>query len=56
MGNLYLDLYDKTTKKQFRKYFICEFEMDKFKRKLHYSRKLVIIKDGREDDLSYERW
>lgn len=55
MDNLYLVLYDITTKKQFKKYFECEYELDKFKRKLHYSRKLVIIKDSREDELYYER-
>lgn len=46
---LYLELYDITTKKTFKKYFDSEYEMDKFIRKLEYSRKLMIIKDSRED-------
>ena len=29
--------------------------MDKFILKLHYSKRLYIIKDSREGDLSYER-
>lgn len=46
---LYLDLYDITTKKSFRKYFNSEYDMDKFLRKLEYSRKLMLIKDSREE-------
>lgn len=53
---LYLILYDVTTDKQFNKYFKCEYDMDKFVRKLHYSKKLFIIKDSREELLSYEKW
>ena len=53
---LYLVLYDTTTNKEFTKYFRCEFDMDKFIRKLHYSKKLYIIKDSREEFLSYEKW
>ena len=54
--NLYLVLFDTSTEKQFKKYFRCEFDMDKFIRKLHYSKKLVIIKDSREEFLYYEKW
>lgn len=54
MGELYLILYDITTNKEFKKTFASEFQMDKFKRKLHYSQKLYIIKDSREVDLNYE--
>lgn len=46
---LYLVLLDKTTMRQFRKYFDCEFDMDKFIRKLHYSKKLCVLKDSREE-------
>ena len=56
MNELYLVLYDTTTKKEFKKYFHSEFQMDKFIRKLHYSTKLYIIEDSREGDLSYEKW
>lgn len=45
---LYLVLYNRETKKQFTKYFDTEFEMDKFKRKLNYSKKLFIIEDSRD--------
>ena len=46
---LYLILLDKTTMKQFTKYFESEFEMDKFIRKLQYSKKLSILKDSRDE-------
>lgn len=52
---LYLLLQDLTTKKQFFKYFDIEYEMDKFKRKLKYSKKLVIIEDSREMMFDYDR-
>ena len=41
--NIYLDLLDITTKKTFRKYFKSEYERDKFKRKLKYSTKLMVL-------------
>lgn len=56
MKELYLVLLDITTYKEFKKYFASEFQMDKFKKKLHYSTKLYIIEDSREGDLSYEKW
>lgn len=46
---LYLILYNSETNKQFKKYFKCEADMDKFKTKLTYSFKLFVIKDSRED-------
>ena len=55
MNKLYLLLMDVTTKKQFFKYFECEWDMDKFKRKLKFSRKLVIIEDSREMIFDYDR-
>lgn len=48
MNKPYLDLYNLETKKAFRKYFKCEFERDKFARKLKYSYNLRIIDKGVE--------
>ena len=45
---LYLLLQIIDTGKQFFKYFETEFEMDKFKRKLKYSTKLMLIEDSRD--------
>ena len=47
----YLLLQIIDTGKQFFKYFETEFEMDKFKRKLKYSKRIMLIEDSR--DLSY---
>ena len=52
---LYLLLMNRDTKKQFFKYFETEFEMDKFKRKLKFSRKLAIIEDSREMIFDYDK-
>lgn len=38
----YLDLYAVKTKKVFRKYFNTEFERDKFRRKLIYSKNIIV--------------
>lgn len=43
MKNIKLKLYDVTTEKVFYKYFDTEFERDKFKRKLKYSKKLLVM-------------
>lgn len=51
----YLYLLDITTNKRFFKYFDTEFEMDKFKRKLQFSKKLAIIEDSRERCLYYDK-
>lgn len=45
---IYLELLDKNTMKSFKKYFECEFDKDKFKRKLKYSKNLIILKDSFE--------
>ncbi len=45
---LYLVLLDVQTMKQFKKYFKCEDEMEKFLNKLRYSRKLMIVRDSRD--------
>jgi hypothetical protein len=55
LSKLYLLLQDLISKKQFFKYFDTEFEMDKFKRKLKFSKKLVIIEDSREMIFDYDR-
>lgn len=54
-GKLYLLLQSLLTGKQFFKYFETEFEMDKFKRKLKYSKKLIIIEDSREMIFDYDK-
>lgn len=47
-SKLYLLLQIIETGKQFFKYFETEYEMDKFKRKLRYSNKIMIIEDSRD--------
>ena len=53
-SKLYLLLQIIDSGKQFFKYFETEFEMDKFKRKLKYSNKIMLIEDSRELNLNYE--
>lgn len=55
MKKLYLLLQDTLSHKQFFKYFDTEFQMDKFKRKLQYSKKLIIIEDSREMIFDYDK-
>ena len=50
-SKVYLVLLDKTTNKEFTKYFKCEFDKEKFKRKLMYSKKLIIIDENYIDYL-----
>lgn len=50
----YLLIMDLRTNKQFFKYFETEYEMDKFKRRIKYSEKLMIIEDSRELNLNYD--
>ena len=45
---LYLVLYSRETKKQFTKYFKTEYDMDKFKNKLRFSKRLFVIEDSRD--------
>lgn len=52
---LYLLLQIIETGKQFFKYFDTEYEMDKFKRKLRYSNKIMVIEDSRNMIYDYER-
>lgn len=44
--NIYLRLYDLEKNKEFIKHFDTEFEKEKFKRKLKYSRKLMITEEN----------
>ena len=55
MKKLYLLLMNIKEKKQFFKYFETEWEMDKFKRRLKYSKKLLIIEDSREMIFDYDK-
>ena len=50
-NKIYLVLLDKVTNKEFTKYFKCEFDKEKFKRKLTYSKKLIIIDENYIDYL-----
>ena len=43
---VYLILYNIKEKKRFTKYFDSEYDKDKFKRKLTYSKQLIIIEDS----------
>lgn len=45
-NNIYLRLYDLEKSKEFIKHFETEFEKDKFKRKLRYSRKIMIVDEN----------
>lgn len=54
-NNLYLLLQNIETKRQFFKYFESEYEMDKFKRKIKYSSKVIVIEDSREVIFDYDR-
>lgn len=49
--NIWLEIYDKSTGKTFKKYFDTEFSKDKFKRKLKYSKKLQVIGDSSDQFL-----
>ena len=43
-----LKIYDNSTGNIFYKYFESEFDRDKFKRKLHYSKKLTVMFDNED--------
>lgn len=45
---MYLKLYSFKYKKTWIKKFTCEFDMDKFKRKLKYIKDIVVLEDSRE--------
>lgn len=48
-NKVYLVLRDKINNKIFKKYFKCEFDKEKFKRKLRYSKKLIILEENFTD-------
>lgn len=45
-NNIFLRLYNLETNKEFVKHFETEFEKQKFKIKLKYSRKLIIVEEN----------
>lgn len=45
-NKIFLIILDRVTNKEFTKYFRCEFDKEKFKRKLKFSKKLVIIDEN----------
>ena len=51
-NNVYLILLDKKTNKTFTKYFKCEFDKEKFKRKLRYSKNLIKLGENFTDYLN----
>lgn len=44
--NIYLRLYDLEKSKEFIKHFDTEFEKEKFKRKLKFSRRVMIVEEN----------
>lgn len=54
MNKIFLVLFNIENKKTFNKYFDTEFEKDKFKRKLKYSKKLFVIEDSTDIHFTYE--
>lgn len=52
-SNIYLIIYDKLNNREFYKYFMTEYEKDKFKRKLKYSNKLEVVGDSKNDNMYY---
>lgn len=52
-SNIYLIIYDRLNNREFYKYFMTEYEKDKFKRKLKYSNKLEVVGDSKNDNMYY---
>lgn len=52
-SNIYLIIYDKVNNHEFYKYFLTEYDKDKFKRKLKYSNKLEVVGDSKNDNMYY---
>ena len=48
INKLYLLLYNKVVKQRFVKYFETEWEMDKYLRKLKFSKNIFLIEDSRD--------
>lgn len=51
MSKIYLVLYNIETNRRFVKYFDCEYDKDKFKRKVKFSKRIFIIEDS--TDINY---
>lgn len=45
-GKIYLVLFDIIKLKEWTKYFSTEFEKEKFKRKLKYSHRVIILEEN----------
>lgn len=52
-SNIYLIIYDKLNNREFYKYFLTEYDKDKFKRKLKFSNKLEVVGDSKNDNMYY---
>ena len=48
MKKLFLVIYNRISKRRYFKYFETEHEMDKYRRKLKYSKNLILIEDSRD--------
>ena len=47
---IYLILLDRKSNKSFKKYFDTEFSKDKFKRRMYYSKRLIVLKDSKNEN------
>lgn len=54
MNKIYLVIYNIETNKSFIKYFDCEYDKNKMKIKIKYSKKLFVIEDSSDIKYSYE--
>lgn len=45
---IYLIIFDKKNQRLFKKYFYTEYQKDKYKKKLFYSKRLVVNFDSTE--------
>ena len=51
LNKIFLVLYNIETGRSFTKYFECEYDKDKFKRKIKFSKKIFVIEDS--TDINY---
>ena len=54
MNKIYLVICNKENKKSFIKYFDSEYDKNKMRNKIKYSKKLFIIEDSSDIKYSYE--
>lgn len=52
---IYLILLDRKSNKSFKKYFDTEFSKDKFKRRMYYSKRLIVLKDSKNENYDQEK-